>query len=428
MSLKVIGSHEPRTIEQLERCVRAEEGAAGVLCADGHVGYSQPVGGAVAYRDHISVSGVGYDIGCGNKAVRTDLRHADVAGDLPRIMDAIVERISFGVGRHNDEPVDHPVLDAIRTAEAAPQRKLLDLARKQLGTVGAGNHYVDLFADEEGAVWVGVHFGSRGFGHKTASGYLALAQGVPFDSRASEGGMDAPPTLLAIDSELGRDYIAAMTLAGEYAHAGRDVVVDRVLEILGASATLSVHNHHNFAWRETHDGEDWWVVRKGCTPAFPGQQGFVGSTMGEQSVILEGADTAEARAAFFSTVHGAGRRLSRTQAAGKMGVAYECPVRDCDFSLPRGGRGERCPRHPDTRLVKRRRRVRPGLIDYAQVQADLRERGIELRGGAADEAPDAYKRLDEVLADHGDTIRVLHRLEPIGVAMAGAGTFDPYKD
>jgi tRNA-splicing ligase RtcB (3'-phosphate/5'-hydroxy nucleic acid ligase) len=167
-------------------------------------------------------------------------------------------------------------------------------------------------------------------------------------------------------------------------------VVDRVLEILGATATYEVHNHHNFAWRERHRGTDVWVVRKGCTPAFPGQQGFVGSTMGEQSVILEGADTPEARAAFYSTVHGAGRRLSRTQARGKKG--------------------------------------RPGLIDFRAVQADLRERGIELRGGAADEAPDAYKRLDEVLADHGNSIRVLHRLTPIGVAMAGADTVDPYKD
>jgi tRNA-splicing ligase RtcB (3'-phosphate/5'-hydroxy nucleic acid ligase) len=421
MSLTVIGDHEDRTIQQLERCVRAEDGAAGVLCADGHVGYSQPVGGAVAYRDHISVSGVGYDIGCGNKAVRTDLMHSDIAGDLPRIMDAIVERISFGVGRHNDEPVDHPVLDAIRTADVSAQRQLHDLAAKQLGTVGAGNHYVDLFADEEGAVWIGVHFGSRGFGHKTATMYLELAG-------ERGGGMDAPPALLRIDSEAGQEYIAAMNLACDYAYAGRDVVVDRVLEILGASATHSVHNNHNFAAKETHDGEDYWVVRKGCTPAFPGQQGFVGSTMGETSVILEGADTPEARAAFFSTVHGAGRRLSRTQAAGKMGVVYECSVRDCDFFAPRSRKNERCPEHPDARMLKRRRRVKPGLIDFAQVQADLRERGIELRGGAADEAPDAYKRLDEVLADHGDTIRVLHRLTPIGVAMAGADTFDPYKD
>ena len=177
-------------------------------------------------------------------------------------------------------------------------------------------------------MWVGVHFGSRGFGHKTATRYLELA-GEP------KGGMDAPPALLRVDSELGQEYIAAMQLACDYAYAGRDVVVDRVLDILGASPTHSVHNNHNFASRETHDGEDWWVVRKGCTPAFPGQEGFVGSTMGEQSVILEGADTPEARAAFFSTVHGAGRRLSRTQAAGKMGVAYECSVRDCDFFVTR---------------------------------------------------------------------------------------------
>src|SRR5215211_9210860 len=105
MAITVIGHHDPRTVEQLRRCVDAEEGAAGVLCADWDVGYSEPVGGVVAYRDHISVSGVGYDIGCGNKAVRTDLRRDDIAGDLSRIMDTIVARISFGVGRHNDEPV-----------------------------------------------------------------------------------------------------------------------------------------------------------------------------------------------------------------------------------------------------------------------------------------------------------------------------------
>jgi tRNA-splicing ligase RtcB len=298
-------------------------------------------------------------------------------------MDTIVERISFGVGRHNDDPVDHPVLDAIRTTDVAPQRALHDLAAAQLGTVGAGNHYVDLFADEDGVVWVGVHFGSRGFGHRTATHYLALAG-------ERGGGMDAPPALLRLDSEAGQEYIAAMNLACDYAYAGRDVVVDRVLDILGTRATYSVHNNHNFAARETHGGEDWWVVRKGCTPAFPGQQGFVGSTMGETSVILEGNDTEAARAAFFSTVHGAGRRLSRTQARGKKG--------------------------------------RPGLIDYGAVRADLRARGIELRGGAADEAPDAYKRLDQVLAEHGDSISVLHRLTPIGVAMAGPHIRDPYRD
>src|SRR5262249_24944592 len=143
------------------------------------------------------------------------------------------------------EPADHPTLDQIREASFAPQRQLYDLAAKQLGTVGSGNHYVDLFRDEDGFLWVGVHFGSRGFGHKTASGFLALAEGKKFDEHATEGEMDSPPIIFGIDTELGQSYIAAMQLAGAYAYAGRDVVVDTVLDILGTKANFEVHNHHN---------------------------------------------------------------------------------------------------------------------------------------------------------------------------------------
>jgi tRNA-splicing ligase RtcB (3'-phosphate/5'-hydroxy nucleic acid ligase) len=426
--LTVYGDVDARAVEQLKRCAAAGDALRGVLCADGHVGYSQPIGGAVAYPDHISPSGVGYDIACGNKACRTSVLVDDLAPDLSRVMDEIFERISFGVGRRNDEPVDHPVLDAIRDADFAPQRQLRDLAAKQLGTVGAGNHYVDLFAGDDGHVWIGVHFGSRGFGHKTASGFLALAQGLPFDGRASEGEMDAPPTLLPVDSELGRSYLAAMALAGEYAYAGRDVVVGKVLEILGAESLYEVHNHHNFAWRERHFDTDVWVVRKGCTPAFPGQEGFVGATMGEPSVILRGTDDPAGRELLHSTVHGAGRVMSRTKAAGKQRKRWSCTR--CDWFQ---GQGEhkpedgRCPRCGAS-LAKRWQQLVAGRIDFGSVQRELAGAGVELRGGAADEAPGAYKRLDGVLAAHGDTIEVLHRLTPIGVAMAGAGTFDPYKD
>ena len=198
--MRIFGDHDERTIAQLERCVGAEEGSQGVLCADGHVGYSQPIGGVVAYREHLSPSGVGYDIGCGNKAVLTDLSLGDVQPDLPRVMDEICRRISFGVGRNDGRAGDHPVIDEIRDAAFAPQRELRDLAASQLGTVGAGNHYVDLFADEQDRVWVGVHFGSRGFGHKTASGFLALAQGLAFDGRAHEGAMMSPPVIFAAAS------------------------------------------------------------------------------------------------------------------------------------------------------------------------------------------------------------------------------------
>jgi tRNA-splicing ligase RtcB len=248
-------------------------------------------------------------------------------------------------------------------------------------------------------LWIGVHFGSRGFGHKTASGFLSLAKGLPFDERAPDGEMDSPPVLLDVDTQLGQDYIVAMNLAGEYAYAGRDMVCQKVLEILGANSTYEVHNHHNFAWKENHFGEDVWVIRKGCTPAFPGQAGFVGANMGSVSVILEGKDSTESKDALFSTVHGAGRVMSRTKAAGKS----------------RFKNGQRI-------------QLTEGVVNWSAVQEEIRNKGIELRGAGADEAPEVYKHLDEVLQHHRGTIEVKHRLHPIGVAMAGAEIQDPYKD
>jgi tRNA-splicing ligase RtcB len=431
VTIRTFGDHDAATIQQLQNCVAAEDGAQGVLCADGHLGYSMPIGGVVAYREHVSPSGVGFDIACGNKAVRTAIHHDDVAGDLPRVMDEVFSRISFGVGRKDGRAGDHAVIDEIRDAAFAPQRQLADLAAKQLGTVGAGNHYVDLFRDEaDDRVWIGVHFGSRGFGHKTASGFLALAAGEEFGGRASEGEMMSPPIVFAAGSGLGEAYAEAMALAGRYAYAGRDVVVAEVLDILGTTADLEVHNHHNYAWQETVDGAPAWVVRKGATPAFPGQLGFVGATMGEPAVILEGVESDASRDALYSTVHGAGRAMSRTKAAGKIGTRMECSVRDCGFWVPRKEMTAttRCPDHPEAKLMKRRGRIRPGAIDFPTVQAELAAKRIELRGGAADEAPGAYKRLDDVLAHHAGTVRILHRLIPIGVAMAPAETFDPYKD
>jgi tRNA-splicing ligase RtcB len=285
-------------------------------------------------------------------------------------------------------------------------------------------------ADEQDRVWVGVHFGSRGFGHKTASGFLALAQGLPFDARAREGEMDSPPVLFAADSELGQAYVEAMELAGRYAYAGRDVVVDKVLEILGAQPLYEVHNHHNFAWKEEHFGRTFWVVRKGCTPARPGQEGFVGGSMGDESVILEGVESGETASALYSTVHGAGRVMSRSQAAGRVRrrKAWMCSDRDCNRTFDDGG--AICEAHPNGRLKKvwTEEQVRPGLVDWPAVQARLRARGIVLVGGGADEAPEVYKRLPDVLAAHGGTIRVKHTLRPLGVAMAGRDVHDPYKD
>lgn len=432
MHVKTFGPVDQRSLQQLERCMKAGDAAYGVLCADHHPGYSQPIGGAIAYEGQVSPSGVGYDIGCGNKAVCTELTRADLdqLGGVEAIMREITRRISFGMGMPARERVDHPVLDRIRHAEFAPQRKLAGVAESQLGTVGSGNHYVNLMEDEQGHVWVGVHFGSRGFGHRTASGFLALAQGKPFDTRSNGAEMDSPPVLLELGTELGDSYIAAMQLAGEYAYAGRDVVVAKVLDILSAQPVHEVHNHHNFAWREQHHGRSYWVIRKGCTPARPGQEGFVGGSMGDGSVILEGVQSDEATQSLFSTVHGAGRVMSRTQAAGRVRrrKRWACSHRDCTrlFESP----NTRCPEHPGSRMMKTwvAEQVKPGLVDWPAVQARLRSRGIVLIGGGADEAPEVYRRLPEVLEAHAGSIRVKHTLRPLGVAMAGRDVYDPYKD
>ncbi len=398
MQLTIFGEPiiDQKAIDQIKRCASSPEDRA-TLTADAHYGYGHPIGGVVAYKDKISLSGVGFDIACGNKAVQTRLQAADI--QVEKVMDEIFKQIGFGVGRPNPKPIDHPVFDAISKADFAPQRKFMSLAMSQLGTIGSGNHFVDLFADEDGWLWIGVHFGSRGFGHKTTTGFIALSKGKTFEDHTPEGGMDAPPILFDADSALGQDYLAAMRLAGEYAYAGRDVVVNKVLEILGTTATFAVHNHHNFLWEEVHHGEKYYVVRKGATPAFPGQYGFVGATMGDTSVIIRGVDSDLSRQGLYSTVHGAGRALSRTQAAGKKRI--------------RGGRVEY---------------ITKGQVDWTSVKKEMKQKKIALRGGGADEAPECYKQLQQVLAFHEGTIETVHRLRPIGVAMAAAELYDPYKD
>lgn len=398
MQLHIFGEPliDEKTVLQIKKCESSPDDRA-ALTADAHYGYGHPIGGVVAYRDKISLSGVGFDIACGNKACQTNIRAADV--NVAKIMDEIFKQIGFGVGRPNPKPVDHPVFDQIAKAEFTPQRNFITMAMAQLGTVGSGNHFIDLFEDEEGWLWIGVHFGSRGFGHKTTTGFIAISKGKSFNDHVAEGGMDTPPILFDADSQAGQDYLAAMRLAGEYAYAGRDIVVDKVLGFLGGQSVFEVHNHHNFLWEEEHFGEKFYVVRKGATPAFPGQYGFIGANMADTSVVVQGIDSPDSKAGLYSTVHGAGRVMSRTKAAGK--------------KKWKNGRVEY---------------LTQGEVDWKSVKKSLKKSGVELRGGGADEAPECYKKLDEVLSYHAGTIEVCHRLRPIGVGMAAADVFDPYKD
>jgi tRNA-splicing ligase RtcB (3'-phosphate/5'-hydroxy nucleic acid ligase) len=175
--------------------------------------------------------------------------------------------------------------------------------------------------------------------------------------------------------------------------------------LLGGVEQELVHNHHNFAWKEEHYGDEVVVIRKGATPAFPGQRGFIGGSMGDDAVIVQGVPTDSAssevvelqQSALFSTVHGAGRVMSRTQAAGKRD-------RRSGRQLSRGD-------------------VSPNMMrDW------VREKGVVLRGGGVDESPHVYRRLPDVLAAQGGTIDVLHTLRPLIVVMAGDNEVDPYKD
>ena len=383
----IFGTHDDNTLAQFKDVSKRATYSA--LMADGHLGYIMPIGGVAAYRNQISIAGVGYDIACGNCAVKTDNSGEMNPTLLGELADEIAAKIKFGMGgvnNHEDAPVDHQLFNDDRwdIIPTEHREQLRDKARAQLGTVGGGNHYVDVFFDSNEFTWVGVHFGSRGFGHTVASNFLALSADEPWGTRVREH-----EGLVSQYSDLGMDYVSLMELAGEYAYAGREWVTETVLRMMSVTELDRVHNHHNFAWCEEHHGEWMWVVRKGATPAFPGQRGFVGGSMGDISVILRGAteETPEARKALFSTVHGAGRLMSRSQAKGKW--------------------------NRKTGEIKR-----PGLVTQQMMDEAVDRMGVVRRGGDVDEAPQVYRPLRDVLLAQKDTIVVEETLRPLIVVMA----------
>ena len=373
-TIPVWGQLQDSALQQIKNCLKHDKAVSAALMADHHHGYVQPIGGGIAYHEAISPSGVGYDIACGNKAVRLDISAIETRNNISTIMSDITNVISFGVGSKNKQPVDHALFnDPIW--KLGPLSKWKNLAMSQLGSVGSGNHYVDIFVDELNRVWIGVHFGSRGLGHRIATHFIKSGGGKP---------NDISPVTFDVNTNIGQDYLTSMTLAGQYAYAGRNWVCDEIAKLLGANILEEVHNHHNFAWKERHNGTNLWVIRKGATPAYPKQRSFVGGSMGDISVIVEGLDSTESKKALYSTVHGAGRIMSRTEAAGKY----------------RNGK-------------------RSGGKISRQMMLDWIEReNVELQGANTDESPHCYRRLTQVLKHHALTIRVLHTLHPIGVAMA----------
>jgi tRNA-splicing ligase RtcB len=226
---------------------------------------------------------------------------------------------------------------------------------------------------------------------------LALSQNRAWGEHAPER-----EVLLDVHMPIGDAYWQLMNLAGRYAYAGREWVARKVVSILGGREIELVHNHHNFAWVEEHGGESFHVIRKGATPAFPGQKGFVGGSMGDDAVIIQGATSIDPAVrdlqarALYSTVHGAGRVMSRTAAAGKR--------------------------------TRKGKVLKEGAISREMMHAWVKRKGVLLRGGGTDESPHVYRRLPDVLKAQGATVEVLHTLRPLVVVMAGAEEFDPYRD
>ena len=401
--VSVFGSPvDANALTQINTCMDDERAVAGALMADHHMGYSMPIGGVVAYENAISPSGVGFDIACGNKAVLTNLNREDL-GDVEPLLREIQRAVSFGIGRRNPDPVGHELFDDPLWPEIDRLLPgLREKAQAQLGTVGGGNHYVDLLADGDGRLWVANHFGSRGFGHTIATAFLNLAKNEEPTARLKES---ETPTVLSIDTDTGAFYMAAMELAGRYAYAGRDHVMNQVLGIVGATVAWSVHCHHNFAWIE----KGLVVVRKGATP-LGDEPAFIGGSMGDISVIVRG--TGEDIGALDSAPHGAGRVMSRTAAAGKW------KKETVQWTGPSGEQHSKKIRVRDASTA---------AIDWPAVKVDLAACGISVLGAAADEAPGVYKKLASVLAHHPN-IEILHTLYPVGVVMAGDDEFDPYKD
>ncbi|MBU8922011.1 MAG: RtcB family protein [Bacteroidales bacterium] len=413
----ILGVHDPNTLEQLNEVNKFAMKTA--LMADGHRGYGMPIGGVGAFDNKVSPAYVGYDIGCGNNAVLLDMMGSDLDAEL--VADLITKNLVFGAGgvnNHPRAPNSHPLFDDDRW-DIFPDNhrgKLHKKAREQIGTIGAGNHYVDVFIDELDRVWVGAHFGSRRFGYDICSNFLALIVGSEWGEQVKKEQVGTG--LVSLTDPIGRDYWTAMTLAGEYAQIGRKWVVDLVAKLLGAKVLDHVYNHHNYAWVEHLWMEDTLtpmpcvVIRKGATGARPGQRGFVGGSMCDVSVILQGTpfpkspeythemskdEKEDSLAIFsrqqqtlFSAVHGAGRVMGRMQALGKPNKAE-------------GG-------------WKREPKVTQDMMDRSVAEA-----GIVLRGGDRDESPQVYRRLSDVLAAQGDTIQVLHTLTPKVVCMAPKG-------
>ncbi|MDR2981967.1 MAG: RtcB family protein [Puniceicoccales bacterium] len=370
---------EETAVQQMRVACQLPVSFAGALMPDAHVGYGLPIGGVLATRNAVIPYAVGVDIACRMKLSVYDLPVSLLEDDENRLKSALARETQFGVGATFKQRRQHEVMD--RDWGVSPiTRQNKDKAWAQLGTSGSGNHFVEYGVLTLDAPALGLdagrylallsHSGSRGTGASVADHYSKLAKKMHPELPDNQRNL----AWLDLDTPEGQEYWAAMELMGEYAAANHACIHKHIAAQLGAQVLLDVENHHNFAWKEIHQGEEVIVHRKGATPAGADVLGIIPGSMGAPGYVVRGRGNAES---LHSASHGAGRRMSRTK-------AFE-------------------------------------TITWEQTHAWLKERGVKLMSAGLDESPLAYKDIAEVMAAQVDLVETLARFDPRLVKMAPAG-------
>ncbi|MCY1486243.1 RNA-splicing ligase RtcB [compost metagenome] len=375
---------EEGAIQQMKVAMQLPVTAAGALMPDAHQGYGLPIGGVLATRNAIIPYGVGVDIGC-----RMALSVYDIPEDFyyqneDKFKRELIAHSKFGAGHgfHGQYKSDHAVLESPDFETNPFIKNLKDKAWSQLGSSGGGNHFVEFgileFAADDAVLNIPkgkyvallTHSGSRGFGATVAGHYTKIAKEV---CRLPEAARNL--AYLDMDSELGQEYWIAMNLAGDYASACHEIIHNKMEQALGATVLAKVENHHNFAWKEVWNGEEVIVHRKGATPAGKGVMGIIPGSMTAPGFLVRGKGEENA---INSASHGAGRQMSRTKA------------------------------------IK--------TITKNEMQGILKQHGVTLIGAGLDEAPMAYKDINQVMAAQQELVDVVAKFTPKMVRMADDGS------
>jgi tRNA-splicing ligase RtcB len=356
------------------------------LMPDCHVGFGMPIGGVVACRDAVIPNAVGVDIGCGMVAVQTSAPAAAMTPDLVRdILHDLKRTVPVGEGHAHRQPQPWSGFEAYDASPDWRDARAWDLATRNLGTLGGGNHFLELQAGEDGRIWFMVHSGSRNLGLRIANHHHSVAQHL--NARMKVDLPDRDLAYLPSESEEGLAYIRDMGFALRYARENRRRMMVCFEEAVAAHVPgvrfeREINIHHNYAARETHFGRPVWVHRKGATSARRDEPGIIPGSMGAPSFVVRGLGNPES---FESCSHGAGRAMGRLEACRTL------RREECDAAMR-------------------------GIVFDGWRRLGMDGRHRDLAGKFdLEEAPAAYKPIEAVMAAQRDLVEPVVRLRPLGV-------------